>query len=162
METHYDNPLQRTDFVDSSGLRFWYTERTRMYDSAVIFSGWDVSNFMMIPPKQKVWKITGSCPSACIKKGLEKSPLPGNKIKIFAALLHTHLAGRKVRVHHLRNGKELKQIVYDNHYDFNFQEYQTLKEEVEVFPLNVSPGGFLRQNEPKRFDKNTNAGITKG
>ena len=31
------------------------------------------------------------------------------------------ILGRKVRVHHLRNGKELKQIVYDNHYDFNFQ-----------------------------------------
>ncbi|CAH3037795.1 unnamed protein product, partial [Porites lobata] len=134
METHYDNPLQRTDFVDSSGLRFWYTEQTRMYDSAVIFSGWDVSYFMMIPPKQKEWKIRGYCPSACTKKGLEKSPLPGYKIKIFAALLHTHLAGRKVRVHHLRNGKELKRIVYDNHYDFNFQEYQMLKEEVEVFP----------------------------
>ena len=29
--------------------------------------------------------------------------------------------GRKVHVHHLRNGKELKEIVYDNHYDFNFQ-----------------------------------------
>ena len=31
------------------------------------------------------------------------------------------ITGRKVRVHHLRNGKELKKIVYDNHYDFNFQ-----------------------------------------
>ena len=39
-----------------------------MYDSAVIFSGWDVAYFMMIPPKQKEWKITGYCPSACTKK----------------------------------------------------------------------------------------------
>lgn len=30
-------------------------------------------------------------------------------------------AGRAVRVQHIRNGKELKEIVYDNNYDFNFQ-----------------------------------------
>ena len=39
-----------------------------MYDSAVIFSGWSVAYFMMIPPKQKEWKITGYCPPACTKK----------------------------------------------------------------------------------------------
>ncbi|CAH3166161.1 unnamed protein product [Porites evermanni] len=141
METHYDNPDKRTDFVDSSGLRFWYTEQTRMYDTGVIYAGWGVQHHMMIPPKQKEWKTIGYCAAPCTEKvsrlpfsALEKSPLQGHKIKIFAALLHTHYAGRKVHVHHIRNGKELKEIVYDNHYDFNFQEYQMLKEEVEVFP----------------------------
>lgn len=31
------------------------------------------------------------------------------------------IVGRAVRVQHIRIGKELKEVVYDNNYDFNFQ-----------------------------------------
>lgn len=134
METHYDNPDHKDDFVDSSGLRLWYTNETRMYDASTLYAGWDVTYQMVIPPKQSKWETVGYCPGACIEKGLENSPLEGQKVKVFAALLHTHLAGRQVRVKHIRYGYELKEIVFDNHYDFNFQEYQMLKEEIELWP----------------------------
>ena len=41
------------DFVDSSGLRFWYTDQARIYDTGIIYAGWEVTYHMMIPPEQK-------------------------------------------------------------------------------------------------------------
>lgn len=39
-----------------------------MYDSGVIFAGWGVHSYMMIPPKQKEWKTTGYCAAPCTEK----------------------------------------------------------------------------------------------
>ena len=36
-------------------------------------------------------------------------------------MLHSHLAGRKMRLRHLRDGRELPPILSDESYDFNFQ-----------------------------------------
>ena len=54
--------------MDSSGLRFWYTDQARVYDTGVIYAGWEVTYHMMIPPEQKQWKATGYCVGACTKK----------------------------------------------------------------------------------------------
>jgi len=35
---------------------------------------------------------------------------------------------------HIRNGKELDPLAYDNHYDFNYQEYRKLDKEVTILP----------------------------
>ena len=40
------------------------------------------------------------------------------------ALLHSHLAGRKIRTRHIRDGKELPVLFEDNHYDFDYQLYR--------------------------------------
>lgn len=53
-------------------------------------------------------------------------------MKIFAVLLHAHLLGRQIILHHFRNGKELPNIAADRNYDFNYQEMVFLKKEVEV------------------------------
>lgn len=57
-----------SDFVDSSGLRLWYTNETRMYDASTLYAGWDVTYQMVIPPKQSKWETVGYCPGACIEK----------------------------------------------------------------------------------------------
>ena len=44
------------------------------------------------------------------------------------------ISGREVRVKHIRYGKELKEIVFDNNYDFNFQ----VSNEVFCFYLKMS------------------------
>ncbi|ROT79588.1 putative MOXD1-like 2 [Penaeus vannamei] len=59
-------------------------------------------------------------------------------INVFAVILHTHLLGRKVRVRHLRDGRELEPIAQDNNYDFNYQEYRALNT-----PRTVLPGDHL-------------------
>ena len=40
---------------------------------------------------------------------------------MISGILHSHLFGQKIRLRHIRNGKELPTILEDNHYDFNFQ-----------------------------------------
>ncbi len=53
-------------------------------------------------------------------------------IHLFAGFLHSHLAGRAMRVRHVRNGKELPPILKDDSYDFNFQDYAMLSKQVEI------------------------------
>ena len=60
--------IHSTDLVDSSGLRFWYTNQTRMYDAGIIFTGWGVTHQMIIPPKQPQWETEGYCAGICTKK----------------------------------------------------------------------------------------------
>ena len=43
--------------IDSSGLRFHYTKQLRKYESGVLLVGADVNRAMLIPPRQKNWKI---------------------------------------------------------------------------------------------------------
>ena len=45
---------------------------------------------------------------------------PGG-VKVLSGVLHSHLAGRKMRLRHLRDGRELPPILSDESYDFNFQ-----------------------------------------
>lgn len=56
---------------------------------------------------------------------------------MFAVLLHAHLAGRGIRLRHFRKGKEMKLLAYDDDFDFNFQEFQYLKEEQTILPVCV-------------------------
>ena len=39
--------------MDSSGLRFYYTDKTRKYDAATIFVGGSATTTQLIPPGQK-------------------------------------------------------------------------------------------------------------
>lgn len=49
------------------------------------------------------------------------------EVKIFAAILHAHLKGVKLRLRHFRGNTELEPMAYDDFYDFNFQEYRLMK-----------------------------------
>lgn len=56
-------------------------------------------------------------------------------IHVFAVLLHAHLAGRGIRLRHFRKGAEMKLLAYDDDFDFNFQEFQYLREEQTILPV---------------------------
>lgn len=134
LEIHYDNPLNKEGLIDSSGLRFHYTKQLRQYDAGVMMVGEAVTPAMVIPPKQNAWHTDGFCTKECLQQGMKDSKLPKGGINVFAALLHTHLAGRKTWISHVREGTELREIARDDHYDFNFQEYHSLKKEVHIAP----------------------------
>ncbi|XP_075453453.1 DBH-like monooxygenase protein 1 isoform X2 [Ascaphus truei] len=55
-------------------------------------------------------------------------------IHVFAVLLHAHLAGTAIWARHFRKGEEQKLLAYDNEFDFNFQEFQYLKDERTILP----------------------------
>ncbi|KAF4099807.1 hypothetical protein G5714_019933 [Onychostoma macrolepis] len=82
--------------VDNSGLRFYYTSELRQHDTAVLMTGLAVAPGYAIPPKAKSFLTYGLCDTAYIPTVLETP----HDLQVFSVMLHTHLAGRKVRVRH--------------------------------------------------------------
>ena len=86
LEIHYDNPDKRTDMVDNSGFRFFYTELLREYDSGIVSAGiYPGAHSQIIPQGQKNFTNYGYCSSNCSKDGEETN--------IYAVLPHAHLQG---------------------------------------------------------------------
>ncbi len=111
-----------TGRVDNSGLRFYYTSELRQHDAAVLGTGLVVAPWYAIPPKAKSFLTYGLCDTAYIPKvcmyvylsirfrrrlddlvfcALQVLETP-HDLQVFSVMLHTHLAGRKVRVGHFR------------------------------------------------------------
>lgn len=59
---------------------------------------------------------------------------PPNGINIISATLHSHVAGRKMKLRHIRDGVELDRVVEDDNYDFNYQQVRQLENETSVLP----------------------------
>lgn len=59
---------------------------------------------------------------------------PKDGIKIISGTLHSHRAGRKMTLRHVRNGKELPRIIEDDNYDYNYQQVRQLENETVVLP----------------------------
>lgn len=57
------------------------------------------------------------------------------EIKIFGALQHSHLLGVAITTKHFRGDEELKPLIQDPNYDFDFQEMIVLPKEVSVYPV---------------------------
>ncbi|XP_026505329.1 DBH-like monooxygenase protein 1 [Terrapene carolina triunguis] len=132
MEVHYDNPSYLEGLIDNSGLRLFYTTDLRKYDAGVIEAGVWVSLFHNIPPGMPEFMSEGHCTLECLEEALDAERPSG--IHVFAVLLHAHLAGRAIRMRHFRKGEEQKLLAYDDEFDFNFQEFQYLKEERTILP----------------------------
>ena len=47
---------------------------------------------------------------------------------MFQGILHSHLAGRKMTLRHIRNQQELPTLLEDKNYDFNYQYIKNLPE----------------------------------
>lgn len=60
--------------------------------------------------------------------------IPPEGIRFFTVFLHTHEAGRSVRLLHYRDDNELPYISYDENYNFNYQQNRLLHEEREILP----------------------------
>ncbi|XP_026104688.1 DBH-like monooxygenase protein 2 homolog, partial [Carassius auratus] len=96
---HYTSvSLLCTGRVDNSGLRFYHTSELRQHDAGVLGTGLVVAPGYAIPPKAKSFLTYGLCDTAEIPKVLETP----TDLQVFSVMLHTHLAGRKVRVGHFR------------------------------------------------------------
>ncbi|XP_004401254.1 PREDICTED: DBH-like monooxygenase protein 1 [Odobenus rosmarus divergens] len=132
LEVHYDNPTYKEGLIDNSGLRLFHTTDIRKYDAGVIEAGLWVSLFHTIPPGMPEFRSEGHCTLECLEEALEAEKPSG--IHVFAVLLHAHLAGRGIRLRHFRKGDEMRLLAYDDDFDFNFQEFQYLREEQTILP----------------------------
>lgn len=131
LEIHYDNP-QRKSFEDNSGLRLHYTKKLREHDGGIMLNGVAASNTQLIPPRQKSFRNVGICGQTCTSKHLNIFPEDG--INVISVQFQTHTAARKLEFSHVRSGTELKKIVSDEAYNYNFQEVRQLSNETKVMP----------------------------
>lgn len=53
------------DWVDSSGIRLWYTHHLRKYDAGVMELGLEYTDKMAIPPQHDSFTLTGFCLPQC-------------------------------------------------------------------------------------------------
>jgi hypothetical protein len=60
--------------------------------------------------------------------------LPQTGIKLVSVVLHSHQAGKKLRLRHIRDGRELPRVAEDDNYDFNYQQSRMFPKEVAVLP----------------------------
>uniref|UniRef100_A0A1I8PU30 DOMON domain-containing protein n=1 Tax=Stomoxys calcitrans TaxID=35570 RepID=A0A1I8PU30_STOCA len=128
LEIHYDNPhaLQASDH---SGFRIHYSKHLRKHDAGVMISGVSVSDTQLIPPGQKLYRNVGICGPSC-----SNVMFPEDGIKIISGTLHSHRAGRKMTLRHVRDGKEMPRIIEDDNYDYNYQQVRQLENETVVLP----------------------------
>ncbi|XP_063758892.1 DBH-like monooxygenase protein 2 homolog isoform X2 [Eleginops maclovinus] len=120
LEIHYNNPRKEAGRTDSSGMRLHYTAQLRQYDAGIMTTGLSPLSSLIykIPPKAPEFHTYGVCNTTLFSEIL--NPMP--ELQVFAVLLHTHLAGRKIRVSHYRNGTQTGFLALDEHYDFGLQQ----------------------------------------
>uniref|UniRef100_B4MQU2 GK21375 n=2 Tax=Drosophila willistoni TaxID=7260 RepID=B4MQU2_DROWI len=128
LEIHYDNPND-IHAIDHSGFRIHYTQHLRPNDAGIFISGVSVSDTQLIPPHQKLFRNVGICGPAC-----SSVMFPDDGIKIVSVTLHSHRAGRKMSLRHIRNGLELERIIEDDNYDYRYQQVHQLANETVVLP----------------------------
>ncbi|KNC32203.1 MOXD1-like protein 1, partial [Lucilia cuprina] len=128
LEIHYDNP-HALKSSDHSGFRIHYSKHLRKHDGGVMISGVSVSDTQLIPPGQKLYRNVGICGPSC-----SNEMFPKDGIKIISGTLHSHRAGRKMTLRHVRDGKELPRIIEDDNYDYNYQQVRQLENETVVLP----------------------------
>ncbi|XP_043962058.1 DBH-like monooxygenase protein 2 homolog [Gambusia affinis] len=120
LEIHYNNPQKKEGIIDSSGLRLYYTDKLRQHDVGILTTGvFPVSHMKYdIPPKAAEFRSHGICNTSLFSQLVD--PIPD--LQVFSVLLHTHLAGRKVRVGHFRKGKQIDFLGVNENYNFDMQE----------------------------------------
>ncbi|CAL8069307.1 unnamed protein product [Orchesella dallaii] len=129
LESHYDNPEVRSDLEIENGIDFEYTSQLRQDDGSLMYTGYGIPGLFAIPPESSSFNIVGHCSSYCTKE-----MLPSTGVQIHSLTLHAHTQARRMRLRHFRGNQELKWIINDDNYDYNYQVVRTLPEPVTILP----------------------------
>lgn len=117
LQVHYDNENAQANITTRIQMDVYYTENPRENDASVLSLGHHIPGApsILLPPGQQNHRFYGHCAPSCTRK-----MFPPEGIKIAGALLHSHMAGRRVRIQHFRNGRELPWIANDDNYKVKF------------------------------------------
>jgi hypothetical protein len=127
LEIHYDNPEKVEGLNFTTGLTIFYDDK-RTIEAGLLVIGHEVWFPHTIPPNSKNFMTLGHCPSECTAAFMKQD------INVFNVLLHSHLSGRRLKVRHIRDGKELPWASNDDNYDFNYQQNRPLRQNLIVKP----------------------------
>nr|XP_039261995.1 DBH-like monooxygenase protein 1 homolog [Styela clava]XP_039261997.1 DBH-like monooxygenase protein 1 homolog [Styela clava] len=157
LETHYDNPDLEPDIIDSSGVRFYYTENLRKYDAGLLTISQSIQG-IFVPPNAERFRINGYCSNECFSQGFDGTDV--EETTVFSVTLHGHLTAKSMKLRHFRGKKELEPIAKDDHYDFDYQESQFMDVKIRkgdsfimqcdydtIGKTNVTTGGLGTRNE---------------
>ncbi|XP_056009644.1 uncharacterized protein LOC130051597 [Ostrea edulis] len=157
METHYNNPGLRNDYVDDSGIRLTVTPTLRLHDAGILFVAARVDPSLAVPPNQSDFVTTAFCNESILHLGLQDFT---NGVHVFGVQQHAHLIAKAIRTRIISGGVEKKPLADDRHYDFNYQDFRranrTLKDGDSIIvectydsrgKTNVTYGGFSTRNE---------------
>lgn len=131
LQTHYDNPGGQGNITADIKIDIYYTRNVRKHDGGILSLGQHIpgSPSILLPQNTIDHRIYGHCSSACTRK-----MLPPQGIKFVGALLHSHNAGRRLRIQHFRNNRELPFVLNDDNYQFLFQPIRLMRNEVTIIP----------------------------
>lgn len=132
LQIHFDNPDIRTGVTVNVSLDMFYTSQLRPNDGGLLMLRHEspgLTPSLLIPPSSIDHKVYGMCGSECTRQ-----IFPRGGIKFYAMLLHSHNAGRELRLQHFRGHRELPYVISDDNYSFNYQQWRVLTREVRVLP----------------------------
>jgi len=117
LQMHYDNPMKKSGFYDSSGLRLFLTDKLRPNDAGFMFFGVP-GQYINIPPHQDNWHQAGICD---VTNGIKN--FPGEKLHVFSYLCHEHLLGKQMWTEVIRNNEKFAELGRELNYNFNNQRF---------------------------------------
>ncbi|CAL8081547.1 unnamed protein product [Orchesella dallaii] len=129
LEVHFHNPEKISGLFLESGVEAVYTSKLRPYDGGAFLLSYDLFGFFMIPPGTQNFDVYSHCDSRCTSE-----MFPEQGIDVYAVQGHTHGSGRKIKLHHYRNGTELPWIYKDYNFDWSFQVVRHLDPERKLLP----------------------------
>ncbi|XP_055862377.1 tyramine beta-hydroxylase-like [Biomphalaria glabrata] len=127
IQLHWNNPSKRSDWVDSSGMRIYYTPHLRTYDAGIIVAG---AQGFVLPPRRASITITSTCTSGCTRN-LIKAP-----INVTMAWNHMHYAGVQMSIEVKRNNVHYLYMTNDPVYSYDSPQVYTYTSQ----PIQLLPG----------------------
>jgi len=128
LEVHYDNKRFVQDVVDHSGLRMYLTPTKQQIEAGVmLLTTPEDATKQIIPPGESQFRFYSYFDS-CLR-----NTIPKEGTELAFGLLHQHLYGRQIRLHHFRNGTQLAPILEDNNYDFYYQQYRRMEPKRRIY-----------------------------
>ncbi|CAF1258809.1 unnamed protein product [Didymodactylos carnosus] len=128
LEVHFNNPDLKSNIIDQSGIRIYYTPQRRKYDAAIMEVGLEYNSKNSIPPHLVTFRLSGYCLGPCTNVGL-----PETGITVFTSQLHTNSTGVQLFTRIMRTDGKIEILNIDRHYSPHFQEIRILQKPIQIY-----------------------------
>lgn len=135
LQVHYDNPNLVTRQRIDVKIDFFYTIQLRPHEGGMLnvrHTTPGLTPSLLIPPSSISQRIHGICGSHCTRE-----ILPKQGIHIYGLTLHSHNSGKRMKLHHFRQTRELPWITSDENFGNDYQQFRVLHEERTVLPWDI-------------------------
>ncbi|XP_069138144.1 dopamine beta-hydroxylase-like isoform X2 [Argopecten irradians] len=128
MQMHWNNPLNRADYTDSSGMTLFYTPVLRQYNLGNLMIG---ENVFQIPPGEERYVVDSECSSWCSNKYMDGS------ISLISGINHMHYMGRQMTTYVTPANGRKQAIMHDEHFSYDNPVIHTFDSNLELRPGDV-------------------------